>query len=46
MNYARTLALTFCAEECIISLVYAYQRDWRMMVYWFAAAVIGVSVVW
>jgi len=45
-NYARIIALTFCAEEVIVSLAYAVQRDWRMTVYWFAAAVIGVTVVW
>ena len=46
MNYARILALTFCGEEVIVSLVYGLQKDWRMCIYWFAAAVIGVAVVW
>lgn len=29
MNYARIIALIFCAEEVIVSLAYAVQRDWR-----------------
>lgn len=46
MNYARTLALTFCVEECIVAVVYGIQKDWRMCIYWAAASVIGVAVVW
>jgi hypothetical protein len=33
-------------EDVIIALVYLIQGNWRMAIYWFAAAVIGVAVVW
>lgn len=46
MNYGRIMALTFCAEEVIIAFVYAYQRDWRMAIYWGAATVIGLAVAY
>ena len=44
MNYARIMVLTLCGEEAIIASVYAYQRDWRMAIYWAAATVIGLAV--
>jgi hypothetical protein len=46
LNWGRTLALTMSGEDVIIALVYLIQGNWRMAIYWFAAAVIGVAVVW
>jgi hypothetical protein len=46
MNWGRTLALTMSGEDVIISTVYLIQGNWRMAIYWLAAAVIGVAVVW
>lgn len=46
MNWGRTLALIMSVEDVIIASVYLIQRDWRMAVYWLAAAVITASVVW
>lgn len=46
MNYARIMVLTLCAEEATITLVYLYQRDFRQAIYWAAATVIGLAVVW
>jgi hypothetical protein len=46
MNWARTLSLTMAGEDVLIALVYVYQGNIRMGIYWGAAAVICTAVAW
>jgi hypothetical protein len=43
-NLARNLVLLLAGEQCIIASVYAYQKDWRMAIYWAAATVLVIAV--
>ena len=44
INLARIMVLTLAGEQGMIASVYAYQRDWRMMVYWTACTVLSVTM--
>jgi hypothetical protein len=44
INWARNLVLLLASEEGIIAIVYAYQRDWRMCIYWAAATVLVIAI--
>jgi len=46
MNWGRFLSLTMAGEDVIIALVYGYQGNYRMLIYWGAAAVITTAVAW
>lgn len=43
-NWARNLVLLLAGEQGIIASVYAYQKDWRMAIYWAAATVLVIAV--
>jgi len=43
-NWGRTLSLVMASEDLVIALVYMYQGNLRMCIYWGAAAVICAAV--
>ncbi len=46
MNWGRSLSFVMAGEDFIIALVYAYQGNWRMCIYWLAATVICAAIAW
>ena len=46
MPSGRTLALIASSGSLLISIAYAWQREWRLALYWFFAACIGFTMSW
>lgn len=46
MNWGRVLSLIMAGEDLIIALVYGYQGNIRMCIYWLAATTICAAVSW
>lgn len=45
MNWGNKLALTLAAEDALVAIVYAFQKDWPRFAYWiFAAGITGSTV--
>lgn len=41
---ARFFPVVLIVLDLLASIAYAFEGDWRRMVYWFAAAVLTVSI--
>ena len=46
MNWGRTLSFIMAGEDLVIALVYMYQGNVRMGIYWLGATVICTAVAW